>query len=421
MFLDEAAIMVRSGKGGDGAATFRREKHVPRGGPNGGDGGRGGDVRAVANSHVNTLIEFQHNRRFIAQDGGKGLPATRTGKDADDITIRVPIGTIIRDSRTGELLADLTYDGQTVTLCKGGKGGKGNTHFTSSVRQAPTFAEKGEPGEQKELTLELKLLADVGLIGLPNAGKSTFISAVSAAKPKIADYPFTTIVPNLGIVRVGEASFVVADLPGLIEGASEGKGLGLRFLKHAERTKALLHVVECAPIEGTDPIDNFRLLVKELQNHSEEMAARPAIVALSKIDLMADECAIDALIQRFRSLGVEIFPISAVRGDGLQPLLYRLAELVEEQAEPETAHVLTPAPEQRVAATFQVSRVDDCFKVTGTTIERIVAMTDLENQEAVLYLHKRLEKLGVINSLREAGAGDGSTVVIGKFEFSFVD
>ncbi len=421
VFLDEAEICVKSGDGGNGAATFRREKHVPRGGPDGGDGGKGGDVIMIADAHVNKLIEFRHRQKFEAGNGGDGSAATRHGKNGKDVVIKVPIGTVAHDARTGEILFDFVADGQRELIAKGGAGGKGNAQFANSVRQAPTFAQKGERGITKSLRLELKLLADIGLVGLPNAGKSTLISAISAAKPKIADYPFTTLEPNLGIVQLNDFSFVVADLPGIIQGASKGKGLGLQFLKHAERAQALVHVIECRPIDGSDPVANRDIIETELEAYSNELEARPSLIALSKIDLMPDARERAALIERLQKHNIKVLPISAVTGEGVSELVACMAEIARRTPQPQTVRVIRPRPIQTADERWQVQKTRDHYRVSGEAVERMVAMTDLENDEAVQYLHRGLERLGVIEALRREGAEHGDTVFIGDYEFSMVE
>lgn len=334
-FIDEAKIYVAAGDGGNGAATFRREKYEPEGGPNGGDGGRGGSVFVVADRNLNTLIEFRYTRKFIAPRGGNGAASDCYGKGGDDITLHVPVGTVITDVNSEQVVADLDVDGKKVLLAKGGRGGLGNIHFKSSTNRAPRQFTKGEPGEERDLSLELRVLADVGLLGLPNAGKSTFIRAVSAARPKVADYPFTTMHPNLGVVRVGEnKSFVIADVPGLIEGAAEGAGLGIRFLKHLARTRVLLHIVDLAPPDpDADPVRDARAIVGELEKYSPELAAKPRWLILNKLDLIPEE----ERAQRVRDFleayteGAEIphFEISAINGEGCRPLIYKLQEALE--------------------------------------------------------------------------------------------
>lgn len=421
MFLDEAVIFVKSGRGGDGAATFRKEKHVPRGGPNGGDGGRGGDVIFVADANLNTLIEFHYKTHYEAENGEDGGPDNKDGRDGKSVILKVPVGTIIKDKNTGEVLADLTSPGQTFCAVRGGRGGRGNKHFVTSVRQAPTFAEKGEPAQERVLLLELKLLADVGLVGLPNAGKSTLIRSVSAAKPKVADYPFTTLVPTLGIVRVGEESFVMADLPGLIEGASAGKGLGDRFLRHIERTRVIVHVVECLPMDSSDPLQNYKTVLKELENYSHALTELPSVIALSKCDLLTDERAREELVKRFSETGKPVYLISAVTGEGIDKFLHALVEILRKHPrtyESPQEIVLKPKDQEEV---WRIEKIGDVFHVKGEKVERLVAMTPLDNAEALERLHRTLTKMGVIEALKKAGAKEMDTVIIGKAEFHFTE
>jgi GTP-binding protein len=418
MFLDEATIDVRSGKGGNGAASFRREKHVPRGGPDGGDGGDGGDVILIADKQVGTLLPFRYKRKFAADSGADGEGNRKFGKTGKSIKVQVPIGTVVKDAASGDILADLTFKGARYVAAKGGRGGRGNLHFVNSVRQAPTFAEKGEPAESRRLLLELKLMADVGLVGLPNAGKSTLISAVSAAKPKIADYPFTTLEPNLGIAAVGDTSFTIADLPGLIEGAAEGRGLGHRFLKHAERTRIVCHVVECSPVDESDPIANFQTISREVDAFSEALRDKPVVIALSKIDLI-DENAREEIAEELRSeSGLEVFPISAATRQGIDQLMFRLAEAVR-AAPDDPIEIIEPKPEVDEREAWEVYKEENHFVVAGRRIERMIAMTDLSNDEALRMLHRKLLGIGVISALQEAGAADGDTVRIGEFAFVF--
>ncbi|MBI1757043.1 MAG: GTPase ObgE [Fimbriimonas ginsengisoli] len=417
MFLDEAEVEFRSGKGGSGAVSFHREKYVPLGGPNGSDGGRGGDVVLVADRAKRTLIDFKLQPRFMAEDGVHAV-GNKRGKDGKGVLVKVPVGTIVTRAMTGERLVDLLGHGMRFIVCKGGRGGKGNQHYTTSVRQAPNFAEKGEPSENLKAKLELKLLADVGLVGLPNAGKSTLIAQISAARPKIADYPFTTLAPNLGVVRFHDTSFVVADLPGLIEGASRGVGLGHQFLRHVERTRLLVHIVDILPIDCSDPVANYQTVESELKLYSEEVWARPRVIALNKIDLLPQD-AVDEVKLRFQGLGPDVFPISAVSGQGVQPLLQRLAdELASVEAESE--EVLTPMA-QRKEDGWQIVRTPQGLEVRGKGVERMVEMTDLDNDEALRHLHRRLERMGVIARLREQGAEEGETVIVGEAVFAFTD
>ena len=337
-FIDEAKIEVIAGKGGDGSASFRREKYIPKGGPDGGDGGRGGSVYAVADCNINTLVEFRFKRIFKAEKGENGRGAQCYGKGGEDLTIRVPVGTVFTDINSGEVVADLTEDGQTVCLAKGGKGGLGNLHFKSSTNRAPRQHTLGEPGEEFELALELKVLADVGLLGMPNAGKSTFIRAVSAARPKVADYPFTTLAPNLGVVRVdSERSFVIADIPGLIEGAAEGAGLGHQFLRHLQRTRLLLHLVDISPRwEAGDPVHEARAIVEELRKYDQQLYEKPRWLVLNKIDMVDDaerEAVVAKFVADYEWTG-PVFAISALDGTGCTALTYAVMDYLDTQARP---------------------------------------------------------------------------------------
>ena len=334
-FIDEARIQVSAGNGGNGVVSFRREKYEPEGGPNGGDGGRGGSVYAVADRNLNTLIEFRYTRKFAAQRGENGGSSDCYGKGGDDIVLHMPVGTVLTDSNSGEIVADLSTDGQRILIAKGGKGGLGNIHFKSSTNRAPRQCTKGEPGEERELRLELRVLADVGLLGLPNAGKSTFIRAVSAARPKVADYPFTTMHPNLGVVRVSEnKSFIIADIPGLIEGAAEGAGLGIRFLKHLARTRVLLHIVDLAPLDpDANPVHDARAIVGELEKYSPELAAKPRWLVLNKLDLIPEEERAQRVADFLAAYGATAetphFTVSAISGDGCKTITYALQDTLE--------------------------------------------------------------------------------------------
>lgn len=419
MFLDEAIVTFTSGKGGSGAVAFHTEKHVPRGGPNGADGGKGGDVYLVADRGRRTLYDFKLLDHYEADHGVHGL-GNKRGKNGKDIEIKLPIGTIITDIETGEQLIDLTKHGMKFLIAKGGRGGHGNQHYVNSVRQAPNFAEKGGPSERVQVKLELKLLADVGLIGLPNAGKSTLISRISAAKPKIADYPFTTIVPNLGVVSFRDQSFTVADMPGLIEGASAGIGLGHQFLKHVERTRVLVHIVDAFPIDESDPIENFKKIEKEIKLYSAEIAERPRLIAINKIDLLPAENLAE-LKEKFEQFGFEVFPISGVTGQGLNELLNKMTDVVESTVTEEEIPVLMPALQRQGEDFWEVIEEEEGFRVAGKRLERMVAMTDLEKRDAVRYLQRKLDKIGVFAKLRAMGAEEGDTVMIGELEFEFSD
>lgn len=324
-FIDEAKIYVKAGNGGDGAIVFRREAHVPRGGPSGGDGGNGGSVVFVADEGLSTLLDFKYQQHYRAQSGENGRNKDQYGRSGEDLVVKVPVGTIVRDHETDEVLADLTAHGQRAVICRGGRGGRGNIHFKTPWNQAPRHAEPGTPGEERTVRLELKLLADAGLVGYPNAGKSTFVAAVSRARPKIADYPFTTLTPHLGVVDLGQGrSFVIADIPGLIEGAAEGAGLGHRFLRHVERTRVLLHLVELSPEPGRDPERDYDTINRELEKYDPELARRPQVVALSKIDLTETREAYPAWRDRFAARGIELLAVSAATGEGVRDVLERL-------------------------------------------------------------------------------------------------
>lgn len=419
-FLDQAGIHVQAGNGGNGSMHFRREKFVPNGGPDGGDGGNGGDVLLRTDRGLNTLFTFQRKRRFAAESGQPGGSNRMRGKSGDDLEVPVPVGTVVRDGETGELLGDLTRDGQTLLVARGGKGGLGNVHFKTSTNQAPHFAEKGEPGTSRWLDLELKLIADVGIVGLPNAGKSTLLSVISAARPKIADYPFTTLTPNLGVVEVGDDyTFVAADIPGLIEGAHEGVGLGHEFLRHIERTLVLIHLLDGS---SEDPISDFHQINRELAEYAAPLTEKPQIVVINKTDLPEARERRPEIEAALQALGYSSVAISAATREGIDALVYRTAELVREQtreieeAAEDEVEVITIAPP---SDHFDVERRRKTFHVTGEDVERLVVMTDLENEEAVHRLQTRLKRMGVFNALQRAGAGEGSKVRIGDVEFTW--
>lgn len=419
MFLDEAEVEFASGRGGSGAVSFHREKFVPRGGPNGADGGRGGDVILIADRNKRTLYDFKLIDHYSAEPGDHAV-GNKRGKGGKSIEIKLPVGTIVTDTETGEVLVDLNVNGMKYTICRGGKGGFGNCHYASSIRQTPNFAQKGAPADVVRAKLELKLLADVGLVGLPNAGKSTLISRISAARPKIADYPFTTIVPNLGVVKFFDETFVVADMPGLIEGASEGVGLGHQFLKHVERNRVLVHVVDIFPVDETDPFENYELIERELKLYSEDIWQRPRIIALNKIDVIPPD-QFNAIRERFEKIGHPLYPISAISGQGIDALLHEISETLKRTTPVEDAEVLRPVGRANDEPVFTIDRIADGFRVNGRRVERLVAMSSLDNSDGVRYLHRRLVRLGVIDALHDMDAQDGDTVQIGDFEFSFSD
>lgn len=422
MFYDQAKIFVKGGDGGNGCVAMRREKYVPRGGPWGGDGGNGGDVILRADEGLRTLVDFRYKRHYKSERGRHGEGKNRHGVSGDDLIIRVPVGTLVRDAETGTMIADLISDGQEVVVARGGRGGRGNAHFATQKNKAPRLAEKGEPGEERWLSLELKLLADVGLIGFPNVGKSTIISKISAARPKIASYPFTTITPNLGVVRLEDGrSFVVADIPGLIEGAHAGTGLGYEFLRHIERTRLLIHVLDTSGSEGRDPVNDFQITNRELMLYNPVIGKKPQVIAANKIDL---ESAARNLSRLKENCGdrYEIFPVSAILGSGLEALIYRVAGFLEELP-PETKTVVeTQGPVVHSLQTrFSIKRGEGCFVVEGKEIERHVAMTDLNQEESVERLQRIMNRMGIDDALKDAGARDGDTVKIGKFEFEYVN
>ncbi|WP_066636396.1 GTPase ObgE [Desulfolucanica intricata] len=422
MFYDRAKIYVKGGDGGSGCVAFRREKYVPEGGPAGGDGGRGGNIIFIGDSGLSTLVDFRYRRHYKGNRGEHGQGKNMTGRSGEDRVLRVPVGTIVYDDETGELLADIVKDGQEVVVARGGRGGRGNTRFASANNKAPTTYEKGEPGEERWLRLELKLLADVGLVGFPNVGKSTLISSVSAAKPKIADYPFTTLVPNLGVVRVREGeSFVMADIPGLIEGAHTGAGLGHEFLRHTERTRLIIHVLDISSSEGRDPVEDFNIINNELKLYNENLARRPQLIAANKMDLPNSS---DNLARLKEALGdsYEIFPISAVTGEGLDLLIYRTAERLAEIPkevfqEPEAEKIVRFEKEPR----FKITKENGMFLVTGKEIERHVAMTDLENEDSVARLQHIMYLMGLDDALKAAGAKQDDIIKIKDFEFDYVE
>jgi len=421
MFTDQVEIFVRSGKGGDGMVHFRREKFVPRGGPDGGDGGRGGDVVFEVKSTLNTLSSFRQNQKFKADDGVNGGPSQMTGRGADDLVIPVPPGTVIFDADTSELLGDLTQPGQRLTVCKGGRGGRGNQHFATSRNQVPRTAEKGEPNEEKHLKLELKLIADIGLIGLPNAGKSTLLSVLTNAKPKIAAYPFTTLEPNLGVANIDDDTTVVlADIPGLIEGAHEGAGLGHDFLRHIQRTRVLIHLVDML---AADPVADFSQINSELALFDPNLAKKPQIAALNKIDQPEAQDRLDEFKKKFKKLKVEAVAISGLARTHTRELLLKAAQKLAETPPLEETDIPVPVyrPEKD-ASQFNITREDDgSWRLSGAAIERAAAMTYWQHDGSVRRFQKLMEKLGVDEALRKAGIQEGDTVVIGAHELEWQD
>ena len=422
MFTDYVKIIAKAGNGGDGAVSFRREKYIPAGGPDGGDGGRGGNIYFEVDPDTNRLIDFRYQKKFKAENGHNGEGANRYGKSGEDLTIKVPIGTIVKDAQTGKMLADLSSKGQKELILAGGRGGKGNSHFATSTRQAPHFSQEGEKGEEKELILELKLLADVGLIGFPNVGKSTLLSVVTDAKPKIADYHFTTLEPNLGVVK-GEYgdSFVIADIPGIIEGASTGIGLGIQFLRHIERTRLLLHVIDVSGTEGRTPVEDFKIINEELKKYSEKLSTRRQIIVANKIDSMQDETLYNDLEKLAKEKNIEIYKISAATNVGIKDLMKRVSEVLKTLPKEDLIEISKPKKvytlnEQEGVI---VKKENGMFIVCGEVIEKLMRTVNLEDNESLHYFHRRLNELGVNDKLKSLGIQDGDYVQISDYELEW--
>ena len=421
MFIDRARIFVQSGKGGDGMSSFRHEKFVPKGGPNGGDGGQGGNVVLVADRNVNTLVDFRFRRLFKAKPGGKGEGSNKYGRNAEDLVITVPLGTIVKDEETGQVMADLSRDGQRAIVAKGGRGGRGNWHFRTSANRTPTFAERGEPGEERWLRLELKVLADVGLLGYPSVGKSSILRKVSAAQPEVAAYHFTTLNPILGVVNLPDhRSFVMADIPGLIDGASEGVGLGHDFLRHIERTKILIHVIDVSGIEGRDPIEDYEKINAELAKYSEKLSRKQQIVAANKIDLLGDSDNLERLMDYMAAHGVEVYPICAMTGEGMDKLLERVWTMLEEYMEEPDETTEEVVYKAQNKPDFEVKRDDDgAFVITGARIENLVAMTNFDDDQSLRRFQRIWRYMELDKLLQEHGIQDGNTVRIYSMEFEY--
>ena len=427
MFYDYAKVNVKAGDGGNGIVAFRREKYVPKGGPAGGDGGKGGSIILRADEGLRTLIDFRYQTHFKGKRGDHGSGAKQHGRSADDIVLRVPVGTVVRDADTKKLLGDLRHHGQEIVVAQGGRGGRGNARFVSSTHRAPAFAENGEKGEERWITLELKLLADVGLVGFPNVGKSTIISRVSAAKPKIANYHFTTLEPNLGMVRVDAGrSFVIADVPGLVEGAAEGAGLGHRFLRHVERTRVLVHVVDLSGSEGRDPLEDLAVIRGELERYAPQLNEKPMVIVANKVDLMSDDDR-DAALARLSEAypEVRIFPMSAATDSDLNELVYHLADILDAIGPVEYAEEdFEPVEEepQKQEAPFRVQKIGpDAYEVVGPEIDGLVGRTQFERDEAVERFMKILDNMGIEKALREAGIQDGDTVIVGPMALDYLE
>lgn len=421
MIIDYARINVKAGNGGNGSMSFRREKYVANGGPDGGDGGKGSSIYLKVDSNLNTLLDFKYKKNFVGEDGKKGEGARRSGKSGKDLYIPVPLGTIVKDIDANKVIADLSEEGQELLLVKGGRGGRGNQHFATSTRQVPKFAEQGEKGKEKNIELELKMLADVGLIGFPNVGKSTIISTVSSARPKIANYHFTTLEPALGVVRTkSNETFVMADIPGIIEGASEGIGLGLKFLKHIERTRLLLHVIDISGSEERIPVEDYRLINKELVKYSEKLSKKTQIVVANKMDSLSNEDYLKDLEKECKKNKVKLFKVSAVTGEGLDELLEYVAEELKKIPREEVVHVdedyeVDDEPDQ----TWEIQEIEEGFLVTGAPIERLMTKVNIFDVESRQYMQRVLSKLGVMSKLKEMGLKDGDMLIIDEYQVEY--
>lgn len=428
MFADRARIYVRSGKGGDGHVSFRREKYVPNGGPDGGDGGRGGDVIFEVDEGLNTLIDFRHIRKYKAGDGEEGGKKNCRGKDGNDIVIRIPQGTVIKEAESGQVITDMSGENRRVVLLKGGRGGNGNQHYATSTMQAPKYAQPGQPAQELELILELKVIADVGLVGFPNVGKSTFLSRVTNARPKIANYHFTTLNPNLGVVDLeGTGGFVIADIPGLIEGASEGVGLGHEFLRHIERTKVIIHIVDAAGTEGRNPVEDIYAINRELEAYNPEIAHRPQVIAANKIDAIydgEDNNPVEQIRKEFEPQGIEVFPISAVSGEGVKPLLYKVYEMLQNIGEEPTVFEQEYFPDQLRGAsedpyTVSYDEENDEYVVEGPRIEKMLGYTNLESEKGFSFFNNFLKDTGILEELENLGIQEGDTVRMYGLSFDY--
>ena len=419
MFLDIATVFVKAGNGGDGVVSFHTEKYVAKGGPDGGDGGKGGDVIFKVDNNASTLIDFRFAKHFRAENGGNGAGKNCTGKSGKDLVIKVPQGTVIRDKKSGKAIADMFYPDSVFVCCKGGMGGKGNARFATAQRKAPRFCQLGEKTTERELLLELKTIADVGLVGFPNVGKSTILSVVSGAKPKIANYHFTTLTPNLGAVRFRDKSFVLADIPGLIEGAKEGAGLGHKFLRHIERVRLIVHVVDISGSEGRDPYNDYLTINDELAGYSEKLAALPQIVCANKCDLLQEKSALDEFAEK---TGKKVFPVSAITHEGVEKLLAEIVKMLEKlpPAEPlETEDFYEEAPDN---ASFEVFRASDgSFVVEGGLIDMLARNVIISDHESYRYFQKVIDERGVIKALRQAGIKDGDLVRMKDIEFEYTE
>ena len=425
MFADRAKIFIKSGKGGDGHCSFRRELYVPNGGPDGGDGGKGGDLIFEVDEGLNTLADFRHKRKYAAGDGEEGGKRRCHGKDGKDLVLKVPEGTVVKEEKTGKVVADMSGSSRRQVILKGGRGGLGNQHFATATMQVPKYAQPGQPSMELEVNLELKVIADVGLIGFPNVGKSTLLSRVTNADPKIANYHFTTLNPNLGVVDLeGAHGFVLADVPGLIEGASEGVGLGLEFLRHIERTKMMIHVVDAAGTEGRDPVDDIYKINAELTAYNPEIAMRPQVIAANKIDLIfnGDENPVDRLKTEFEPKGIRVFPISGVSGQGIQKLLYYVSEQLQHIGEKPVIFEQEYFPEDELIyedLPYTVEKENDLYIVEGPKIEKMLGYTNLDSEKGFAFFQKFLKDAGILEKLENAGIQEGDTVKMYGLQFDY--
>ena len=428
MFADSANIYIKSGKGGDGHVSFRRELFVPAGGPDGGDGGKGGDVIFVVDKGINTLNEFRHIRKYQAENGQDGQKKRCHGRDGQDIIIKVPEGTVIKDTASGKVITDMSFGNEREVILKGGNGGKGNQHYATPTMQAPKYAQPGQPARELNVTLELKVIADVGLVGFPNVGKSTFLSRVTNAKPKIANYHFTTLNPNLGVVDLeGTDGFVIADIPGLIEGASEGVGLGHEFLKHIERTKVIIHIVDAASVEGRDPIADIELINNELTQYNADISNKPQVIAANKIDCFYgedEETVLTLLKEKYEPMGIKVFPISAVSGKGVKELLYHVKDMLNNLDDTPLVFEKEFFPEETLAYeslpfTVEYDEEEDMYVVEGPRIEKMLGYTNLESEKGFVFFQKFLKENGILEQLEDLGIQEGDTVRMYGFQFDY--
>lgn len=429
MFADRAKIYVRSGKGGDGHVSFRREKYVPNGGPDGGDGGNGGSVILVVDEGLNTLTDYRHVRKYQAQDGENGGKRNCRGKNGEDLILKLPEGTVVKELATGKVIADMSGDNKRFVLLQGGRGGNGNQHYATSTMQVPKYAQPGQPAKELELQLELKVIADVGLVGFPNVGKSTFLSKVSNARPKIANYHFTTLNPHLGVVDLEDAKgFVIADIPGLIEGASEGVGLGFEFLRHIERTRVMIHIVDAASTEGRNPVEDIYAINKELENYNKEIAARPQVIAANKIDMIYDDGSgndpVEELKKEFEPKGIAVYPISAISGKGIRELLYHVRKLLDTTDDKPLVFEQEFFPEYMLGGqdepfTVIYDEKENEYVIEGPRIEKMLGYTNLESEKGFTFFQNFLKMNGILEKLEELGIQEGDTVRMYGLAFDY--